>query len=615
MADQRSRVEGEQRSSAAPDPPDDAFARGYVARWFGLPRGTVITMIVAVVAFALGLYGFEQVGDASFANSIYNTLGLFTLSFNLPPGVSESDLPVALEVARFLAPAVTVIAVGGLAARMFRDQLDVWRARRSRGHVIVCGLGRAGLVTAERLQKKGKVVAIERDPTCPGIVAARSRRIPVVLGDATSRQTLARAGVSRAGRLIWSANEWVYGQSVVERVQEDLAHERTRVPGAGDEGAGPVPTCLVRVRDLGLCTALRGRVLAEHQRGGDSDPEVDFFNEAENAAQRLLWKATRSYALADDQPVELWVLGDGALAEAIVVQAARNWWGSRSRPQLAIHLFAENAAALAARIGATWPEVCGACRLEVHEEPPEAAGQWSAGGMPLPCPDAAFVLVDGEERAVQIGLRLIEQSSIPHVVAAATDPYTTRIRDERLVLFDPRSYGLGSDVLLFDTYELLGRMIHQHYVLAHSLRPDGTIEDRDEDDPLGTRREWGELDPLWQASNRQSAAYVVPNLIRSGLRISRLAAPRDGDTGAWVPSQDPDRVDEMAEREHHRWKRFMEANDFVRGPKSNDPRQRPDLADWSAVAEPTREYTRTQVREYPRLLAQLGFAIRTDPNR
>jgi hypothetical protein len=210
---------------------------------------------------------------------------------------------------------------------------------------------------------------------------------------------------------------------------------------------------------------------------------------------------------------------------------------------------------------------------------------------------------------VQLGLRLAEQSSIPHVVAAATDPYSERLGHPRLLLFDPSSYGLGSDVLLFDTYELLGRMIHEHYVLQHALRPDGSIDAQDDDDPLGTRREWTALDPLWKLSNRRAAGFVVPNLRRSGLRLTRLSAGADDDA-RWFPGDDSARVEEMAAREHERWRAFMESEGFTLGPKSNPERRRPDLRPWADVPEATRAYTRTQVLEYPRLLAQLGFEIR-----
>lgn len=572
-------------------------------------RTTVVTAVVAVVAFVLGLVGFLQLGSTSIASAVYATLGLFTLNLSLPPGADESALPVALELARFLAPAVTIVAIGGVVAALFRSQLDALRARRHRGHVIVCGLGRVGLTAAERLDEAGRhVVAIERDLGCPGIVAARARRIPVVIGDATSGPTLARAGVGRASRLVWTAGEWVQGESVVERVKEQI-DARGGLPGTAQPWA--VPACLVRVRDLALCTALRSDVLAHRPTAAAPIAEVDYFNEAENAAQRVLWKVTRAFALATDAPVELWVLGTTGLAEALVVQVARNWWGSRARPDLLIRMFGEKADAAQARMTATWPELAGAGRLEAVNAPPEAAIA-PAAARGAAAPDAAFVVVEGEERAIQIGLRLATQSDIPAVVVAATDLDTARIAHPRLTFFDPASYGLGGDVLLFDTYELLGRMIHEHYVLRHALQPDGELvsEDAWDADALETRREWNDLDPLWKLSNRRSAAFVVPNLLQEGLRIGSLSAAPDDAPGRWVPRDDPGRVEAMAEREHDRWRAFMGGEGFEDGPRCNSPRRRPALVPWSALDAETREYTCSQVREYPRLLAQLGFEIR-----
>src|SRR5439155_21201529 len=152
------------------------------------------------------------------------------------------------------------------------------------------------------------------------IRAARSLRVPVVLGDARSRRTLQRAGVARATRLVWSASGWVEGQSVVDSlvdtVRENLAGARRR--RRAQQTWEAAPACLGRVRELALCTSLRRQVLARGRDDAVTAPDLDFFNEAENVAQRLLWKVTRGYAAVDDDGFDLWVLGSGALAEALI---------------------------------------------------------------------------------------------------------------------------------------------------------------------------------------------------------------------------------------------------------------------------------------------------------
>jgi len=334
-------------------------------------------------------------------------------------------------------------------------------------------------------------------------------------------------------------------------------------------------------------------------------PDVDFFNEAENTAQRLLWRVTRGYALLADMNVELWVLGSGVQAEALIVQAARNWWGAprqHARPELVIHLCAEDAISSVARIQSLWPEVRTACRLEAHAVPAEVAATTGA----ITNPSAVFVLLASQERAIETGIRLIEETAAAHVVVAANPRYRPRVDTDRLVLFDPVAYGLESDVLLFATYELLARMIHAHY-LTTRLRPDGTLEP--ELNPLGPGHEWTALDTFWRASNRDAARFVVPNLLDADFRIHRLSGRNDVDP--FTSPFDTSTLEGMAEREHERWRQFMTTEGWRPG-QHNDTvaRTRTDLVPWSDASAEARAYTCTAVSDYPRLLAQLGYEVR-----
>ena len=146
----------------------------------------------------LGLIGYLQTGHETVASAVYNTFGLFTRSFTVPPQTSPSSLPVALEVARFLAPILTLAAAAGVAIQLSRDTFDRATARRRRrDHVVVCGLGRVGTTCAQRLHDNGMpIVAVERSRTVPSVATMRRAGIPVVAGDATDTEVLTRRGSS-----------------------------------------------------------------------------------------------------------------------------------------------------------------------------------------------------------------------------------------------------------------------------------------------------------------------------------------------------------------------------------------------------------------------------------
>ena len=76
------------------------------------------------------------------------------------------------------------------------------------GHVVVVGMGQVGLRLAQELRALGvAVLGIERFPDASGLGLARDLGIPVIIGDATSRRVLRRAGLGRAVALVAAGSE------------------------------------------------------------------------------------------------------------------------------------------------------------------------------------------------------------------------------------------------------------------------------------------------------------------------------------------------------------------------------------------------------------------------
>jgi TrkA-N domain/RyR domain len=575
---------------------------------FSLPnlaRRTWATVALAGAAFALGLAGYLQASTLPVSSAVYDTLGLFTLSLATPPGVNDAALPLSLDIARFLAPLVTVLAALSVVAHLLRDNFDLLGARRARDHTVVCGLGQVGTTIVRQLRAAGhQVVAIERDTNAAGVAWVRELGVPIVVGDARSSEAFHRARVDRAARVVWAADAWVDGSADLSALTRLLGPTDGRARAHGpdaDRASVDAPSCLLRVKDMALCTSLRRQMLARTWND-TAAVDVDVFNEFENAAQRLLWHTTRNYASATSGAVRLALVGSGSFTEAVLVQAARNWWGvprDRARPELTIEIYAPDATDLVARVGAVWPELLAAAHVVTHDGAVERVLERTDVTA-----DAAYVLLDDQERALDIGLVLVQETCIRTVAIIGPSATNDWSHEDRLVVVDPVASGLQSDVLLIDTYELLGRMLHEHYGLSHRIGGDGALLTGD--DPRDARREWHALDPIWRASNRDAARALVPNLRTSGYELERLGA-RAMPT---QPSVADDDVDALAEREHERWRRFMTAHGWRPGPvRDLALRSNPDLVPWRDASSEGKDYTRQTVQEYPRLLAQLGYQL------
>ena len=469
-------------------------------------------VVIAVVAFVLGVVGFLRAG-VPFPSAVYSTLQLFTLNFAAPN--DSGSYPVVLEIA-VSAAAVTLLAAGTIAAGLFRDEFDRTTARyafRGAGnHVIVCGLGDLGTTTVRLLCGDRHVVAIEHDRSCPAISTVRSLGVPVVVGDGRVERTLERAGIGSASLLIWTTGGFAVGSDVATFVVSALRGDDANRRRASRSVEDRPPACLVRVRDLGLCELLRRAVLTDRAGLDDVDvpapdrqldPDVDYFNEWENTAQRLVWDVLRGYVEMPGD-VDLWVAGGGPLAEALIVQAVRTWRGldpprgcaprdprvrrTRRRPARSLH---RGVARSCAR--ATWSRTTGHRSWCWRTR----AGRTCGGPVWRSCSSTGAI------RALELGLRLREIEAATPIAVAIPDSWEqTPEVGGTLVLFDPVAAGVDSDILFLDTYASLARMGHERYLNRY-----GIVTDKD---AAGANREWDDLDQVWRDSNRDSAGSSFP---------------------------------------------------------------------------------------------------------
>lgn len=77
------------------------------------------------------------------------------------------------------------------------------RLSRFRGHVVICGLGKKGMLLMKAFRGQGRdVVVVEREENRDASAVARSLGAVVILGDAREPSTLREARLTSAGNLI-----------------------------------------------------------------------------------------------------------------------------------------------------------------------------------------------------------------------------------------------------------------------------------------------------------------------------------------------------------------------------------------------------------------------------
>lgn len=276
-------------------------------------RQTVAIIFSLFLVFLLGMWGQYVLAPAEFKANIfapaYQVIMLFALGGDWTNGLA---LPWQLELARFLAPVVSVAGVLIVLTRGAWVSLTNLRIRFWQGHVVVVGLGEKGWQFAQSCAEAHKTVAIERDEDNPYVERARSRGIKVIVGDILDEQVMRSAGVHKARHLVTFCGNDGASVEIAIRVREYLA----RIASGG----------ALRIH-LHVNTTQVSSRLDRYAKFYDAHriAEVDFFSVYELSARILLKKyPPDQYANAFGQKqVHIALYGFGLLAEQILMESVR----------------------------------------------------------------------------------------------------------------------------------------------------------------------------------------------------------------------------------------------------------------------------------------------------
>ena len=141
--------------------------------------------ILWLSGIVLGTIGFSQYASmnntpATFWDSLFQTLQLISLN----SGAVAGPVPLALQLARFMIPILTAAAALNALLGIFRQEVDIFRLRFIRNHVIICGLSRKGTLLAESLRARGAAVVVIE--ALPGTAEDSRRRVSARAGGPSS---------------------------------------------------------------------------------------------------------------------------------------------------------------------------------------------------------------------------------------------------------------------------------------------------------------------------------------------------------------------------------------------------------------------------------------------
>lgn len=173
----------------------------------------ILDVLIFVVILIGGCLGYILIEGWDPLEALYMTIiSLTTVGFMEVHPLSPSGRVFTIFLLVF-GVGFILYFLGSIAKIMVEGTVrDVWGRRKlekqisqMKGHYIICGFGRIGRTVTQLLKEKPlPVVVIEKDPEA--VPFFQEKKIPFILGEATSEENLKRAGIERAKGLVAAAS-------------------------------------------------------------------------------------------------------------------------------------------------------------------------------------------------------------------------------------------------------------------------------------------------------------------------------------------------------------------------------------------------------------------------
>jgi hypothetical protein len=570
----------------------------------------LLIVLLWVTAYALSCWGiwlhFAITGEErSFLDPFYRTFQLIFLDDSMVVS-SGGKLPWQLELSRFLLPSIAASTALLALFTVFRKEFEAIRCKMVKGHVVICGLGRKGMLLAEGfVSNHQRVVAIDKDESENLSDYCREHGILLVRGDAREPEILAKAKIHRASHVVALSGDDGINAEIAVRCWELMKEHPKQALHS-----------YCHIFDPTLCRLLRERELMSEMA---DNYRLEFFNVFDSAARLVLDLHPRWLAAESGAQSHIVVVGVGHMGESLIGQVARRWWPRyvTTKEKLRITGVDKNSGINAAHLSLTFPRLSECTTFDmvyadVNEPEFMAAPFLNPAAADYCTPSTVFVCLDNDSAGLAAALRLLQfyrNQDVPIVVRMEHDSGLATL----LLGEDSRSGSAFSSLHAFgmldrtcmpenlfnDTRMLLAKTIHQNYL-------DEMENAGDTPQTNSSMKSWEELPPDLQESNMKQADHIGVKLHAVRCGIGPLY-----DWAAQPLQFRPEEIETLAKIEHDRFVNERSAAGWIYSPGLKNPAKKtnPTLVPWEQLSEEERKKDRDAVNNIPAILAMAGFEV------
>jgi len=559
-----------------------------------------ILIFSTVACWLLGFYGFtiyfERTGESeSFTDIAYLTFQLFTFG----SGYVEGEVPLVLDIVRFLAPFTLVYAAVIAFMWFIRHLYKLAVLRRYKDHTVFLGLGDLGRLLLRDLQHLGeKLVVVTKEEINPSERLLHPNTV-FITKTHDEHDLLKQVRAKYAKRIMCMADgdeeNLSTGFMAGEFINSMQLKEKPKIF---------VQASMLLVEQL--------QELDFENKASNNTPiiydNIQFFNVYERAARNLVHTYSpdkfKSFTNSEDQ-AHILIAGFNKLGQALLLQAAKLYhFTNRKKLRATVFYQPEEEKGKMGFI-ANYPGIEEVVDLKFYElgrvNDRNVVGFTGDSGIQV-----IYICGNNDFDSLKIFNKtnmLIRNETRVVFCHQASKSVLSRLKRENIHHYFINEETLRVSSIIKNDMEEQAVKIHQLYMVKEKEK--GQSAQLKALKQL-THKEWDKLTEQTKNQNRNQTEHIAIKLRTAGYK----AVPSDDDEILSSFPDDEDMLELLAEMEHRRWNAEMLLNGWIYGEVRNEALKIHDnIIPYSKLEDPIKKYDREAVQNIPLILASVGLKV------
>ena len=533
----------------------------------------------------LGLHGWHVLKpDYSWSTKVYATIQLFTLESGNP---EEDPLPLTFELARYLAPLTTASGIFLGMSQFILLRTRQTKVRNLSDHFIIVGGNERALALARDLSASGQQVLVVL--TMEGSVVAES----------CWNEGFYAVEVSESAHNLPEVVRVARASRVIVFTEDDYTNLKLALLMRQAAGSNPLPV-LLNLDDEQLCNTVQNQY--------ESIAVCNYYRCVSRVLLNeypLEFSGQQNFTTQKTRDIRLIITHWDLLSRAFLYQVAKVAHYANC-PKTKVYVVCKGVELVQQLIHAAYPNIDKCLDLHFLEsQDPELTPNvviQLLQSFPNEALTSILFLADSPEDSFSGSVRIKDQFKKHDNlrILLPQSPLSGSLEDRQLCVLPDSAVFCNAQMLLQDSIDHLAARVHQTWYeetkerIAQCLdRGDTPQAERYQNSPYF--KTWIALRNEQKEENRGAADHLTIKLLALGMAQKEPAEMDPAEVDAATASLNDKQLEALAEMEHRRWAAVKWMTGWIHGERDDKAKTHPNLVDYEALDEPTKQYDRDQI--------------------